>query len=119
MGLFRKTMSVGTLGLIGYRTDIEKARRLQQQTRRAQRQTRNAARAQVVVGVWQAGRQAKQTRVIKKQTRVIQTQAAQQARVPAGWYPVPTEPGVVCWWDGYGWHLHTRHFPAIAEQPHP
>jgi len=111
MGLFRKTMSVSTLGLIGYRTDIEKARRLQ-------RQTRNAARTQVAVGVWQAGRQAKQTRVIKKQTRVIQAQAAQQARVPAGWYPVPMEPGVVCWWDGYGWHLHTRHYPAIAEQPH-
>lgn len=76
MGLFRKVTSLSTLGLVDFRSDKE-------------RTARNTARA---------------GRAIRSQNRLIREQMKQSAgQWPAGWYPDPSNPSLVRWYDGKKW----------------
>jgi hypothetical protein len=112
MGLIRKTASISTLGLIGFRSNGE-------QTKRIAKQTRNAARAQVVQNQMMIANQRAQ---IEAQ---VQANGYQMARDiapiqpvrqlppgrPAGWYADPTDASALCWWDGKKWMPATKHYP--------
>jgi hypothetical protein len=37
--------------------------------------------------------------------------------MPPAWYPDPAVPGLLRWWDGYGWTQHTQPVAGIAPQP--
>lgn len=102
MGIIRKTMSVGTLGLVDFRSDKER-------TARYTRHTRNAVRAQSKM----------QAELAKQQAAAAAAHAQVQARYlpappqpmqqpvqtpPAGWYQHPSDQqGLARWWDGYQW----------------
>lgn len=193
MGLFRKTMSLSSLGMVSYRSKDERNLRAVKQTAKYSKQARNAARANVAqnaldlqlqreqleyaqqqAGIAQAQleeqvaqRQGQQgVRVVQRRRQIerqeIQRPSAQQqsratqAQVenrmnaqetqeirqrtqrltsnesnlpagtftgpepshgvvappskPAGWYPVPGDPGALIWWDSHAFHPETLHY---------
>ena len=94
MGMTRKLLSLGTLGLIDYRSDKELIARntrrthsaVLQQTRAIRQEARRDRRAQYASGgrgVWVAVRAPKLP--------------------PAGWYPDPDRVSGLRWWDGRKW----------------
>lgn len=107
MGVFRKTMSISTMGMINYRTSSER-------TAKYTRQTRNATRAQV----------AQNAAVLELQRQQLEAQnygnVQQQLRpmaAPPGWYPDPGNPGWLRFFDPMqgGWTQHSR--PAMPAMP--
>ena len=110
MGIFRKTMSVSTVGLVSYRNKDERATKIA-------KQTRNAARAQVAqqgVDLQIQREQAAQLAHLNAQTQArrweAETQAIAppppvQAGPPPGWYKDPEGPSQR-WWDGVRWTEH-------------
>lgn len=88
MGIIRKTMSVGTLGLIDFRSGKEAARRAAAKESKA-----NAKLAKA------------QTKVAKSQMTTAPGSEAQPVPAPApGWYAVP---GGLSYWDGQQWSSFT------------
>lgn len=86
MGLIRKTMMVGTLGVV--RGSSKKQRVAKAQLRELRTQT----------GLQQAQLQQQQ-----QQAQFEQAQYAPPAAPPPGWYPSPAQPGSMQWWDGAQW----------------
>lgn len=86
MGLFRKITSIGTVGLVDFRSDKER-------TAAYTRSTRNAAR--------------KQNRILRKQGRPVVNNyyaTPQPVMQSAGWhYAQGDPPGSVRYWDGQQW----------------
>jgi len=89
VGLIRKSLMLGTAGLV--RGSSKKQRVAKKSLRELQAQTR-----------------------LQRQT--LKQQAAAPAAVPApvpagppaGWYPSPTQQGVTQWWDGTRWTEHLK-----------
>ncbi|WP_254924359.1 MULTISPECIES: DUF2510 domain-containing protein [unclassified Rhodococcus (in: high G+C Gram-positive bacteria)] len=105
MGIIRKTMSVGTLGIVSYRNDAER-------TSKYTKQTRNAARAQVVqqgvsLELQRQQLQAMNHANVREETRPVTT--------PPGWYGDPGNPGFVRWFDGSQWTQHVQ--PSVPPTP--
>lgn len=90
MGRIRKTLSIGTLGVVRFRNAEEKT----------YRQVRKANRI--------AGKQlAVERQIAAQQARSVVQQPAPPAP-PAGWYPDPQQPHLVRWWDGAAWGPQTQ-----------
>lgn len=93
MGLIRKTMSMGTLGAVDFRSDKE---RTAAYTKAAKKEA-------------------------KKQTKLQREQAARHRAEPAtlappstvapGWYPEPSGQPCQRWWDGTTWTEQTQPTP--------
>ena len=86
MGVFRKTASVLTVGLIDFRSDKERIARYA-------RQTRNAVRAQ----------SQGQMRHVYEQQLI----ANQRPSTAPGWYPSPDGLACLRWFDGAQWTSYT------------
>ncbi|MHA7862429.1 DUF2510 domain-containing protein [Tessaracoccus sp. Y36] len=138
MGLFRKAVSLSTLGVVSYRSKDERVLRAAKQTAKYSKQARNAARAQVVQGGVGLDLQRQQLQTAEYQAGVSQAQleqgeellsrrpvqrqvvtrgalhAPQRAvpqappSIPAGWYPDPYDKAMLTWWDGTRWLTETR-----------
>jgi len=133
MGIIRKTMSMGSLGAVDYRSDKER-------TAAYTKGTRKEAKKQTKIMNEQTKRQAEHDAAMaKKQTEIMEEQArrqvehdaamlaAQSGQAPAapkvaqgspvapqspppGWYPDQVNPALVRWFDGQNWtdHLQPR-----------
>lgn len=124
VGLFRKAVSVSTLGVVSYRSSEERQVRSARQTAKYDKQARNAARAQVAQNAVDLQIQRAQLEAVERQAGIVQAQLEEQIRVqhsyqpaevaphavPAGWYPVEGRPGAFMWWDGQRWHEPTLHY---------
>lgn len=100
MGLFRKVTSISTLGIVPYHNGQEKTARTQKRAAKYAKQTRNAARVGAVAGV---------VGVVQNHSAAKQAiPSGPMPTAPAGWYPDPTDPRRVCWWDGFQWHPETQ-----------
>lgn len=127
MGLFRKTVSISTLGAVRYRSsgeDTARAARAQRKAAKYSRQTRNAARvgaASAVYGNYQnsrAWRQDQDDRQLAFNQEAWEQQAMlqQQAHLPPtdapywtpGWYLDPYDTRYVTWWNGQSWDPQTK-----------
>ena len=111
MGLIRKTMSLGTLGMVDFRSDKER-------TAKYTRQTRNATRAAVAQNM--AALELQRQQRAEHHVHHIEAQAQAIAPIysqaifgtppptmpPSGWYPDPA--GIQRWWDGRAWTGHVR-----------
>ena len=75
MGIIRKTMSLGTMGLVSYRNDEEKARKLA-------KQQRNAARVAAAAGVVNA-REVRKSRKMEEESLALQKAELEKARLEA------------------------------------
>ena len=83
MGLIRKTLMIGTAGVV--RGSSKKQRVAKASLRQLREQTRLQEQA-------------------LKQQQAATRQPAAPATAPApGWYPSPTQPGRMQWWDGAQW----------------
>lgn len=94
MGLIRKLTSVGTVGLVDFRSDKERAAAYGKGARKHAR---------------------RQARELKKQTKVMKAQRATAFAMPPaptgpppGWYADPNGAPVQRWWDGTRWTEHTQ-----------
>lgn len=112
MGIIRKTASLGTMGIIPFSSPAERAikrnkaqTKAAKQTARHTKQTRNAARVAALGSL--VG--AVQNQAMLAQGREEVDRQAQLT--PAAWYPDPSDPRMVCWWDGVQWHPETRRWP--------
>jgi hypothetical protein len=108
VGLIRKSMSLGTGGIVNYRNKDERASKYA-------KQTRNAARAQVAQTAMMLENQRKQLAAadhanVREEVRDIR--AAQPtvapAAPPAGFYNDPQDPSVLRWFDGAQWTAMTK-----------
>jgi hypothetical protein len=119
VGLIRKTMSMGTFGLVDFRSDKER-------TARYIRHTRNAVRAQSQMQAQLAQQEAEaayrqaalaqqQMNFAAAQLAVTQNPPVQPQAVAAGWYRNPAgDPARLQWWDGYAW---TENYQPVPLPP--
>ncbi|WP_407107883.1 DUF2510 domain-containing protein [Rhodococcus aetherivorans] len=98
MGIIRKITSVGTMGIVSYRTTEER-------TAKYTRQTRNAARAQVAQQAMELELQRQQLEALNHAN--VREELRPQT-TPAGWYPDPGNPAVIRWFDGGQWTGHVQ-----------
>lgn len=126
MGLIRKTMSVGTLGMIDYRSDKERmarsARLTKEATRKGNRQQKHLMEQQNALLAQQV---AAQQQILAMQSAQFaapgwyddgshqlrwwdgrQWGAVQSVTAPAGWYPDPDDANLQRYWDGSAWTEH-------------
>lgn len=109
MGLIRKATSLGTLGLVNFRGQNERAARYA-------KQTRNLARAQVAQNAAQLELQRQQLAAldhgnVREQVRDITSQpppVSHPQLPPPGWYPDEADPSSVRWFDGAQWTGFTK-----------
>lgn len=115
MGITRKVMSIGTLGLVKYRTDSERQALYAKQTRNAAR-VNNAQNMQLIelqrdqLAAEQLAQTMRATQVAAAMS--LQTQRAAPPSLPPGWYADPSDSRALCWWDGMQWLRETKHFPG-------
>ena len=128
MGIFRKMTSVGTMGIVSYRSNSERTARAGKQTAKYSKQARNAARVQVAQNQALIELQRQQVAAAEYGNGVNQAileQSMMPARVPPpqlppGWYADPSDARALCWWDGVAWHPRTKHFPqSVDPNPNP
>lgn len=103
MGIFRKTMSFGTMGVVSYRSKDERAVKYA-------KQTRNAARAQVVQNGMMLETQRQMVNGIdhanvREEVRDLRSpMAPAPAAPPAGFYSDPQgDASLLRWFDGTQW----------------
>ncbi|MEU2349899.1 DUF2510 domain-containing protein [Modestobacter sp. NPDC049651] len=104
MGLIRKSMSLGTMGLVNYRSKDER-------TAKYAKQTRNAARVQVAQTAMMIENQRQQlaaadhanVREEVRDMRAVQAPAPSPVGPPPGFYNDPDDPAVLRWFDGSQW----------------
>jgi enoyl-CoA hydratase/carnithine racemase len=117
MGLIRKTMSLGTVGIVSYRSKEERATKFA-------KQTRNAARAQVAQTAMMLEQQRQMVTqgdhaAVREEVRdirafqppaqqVLAPAAPPPAAPPAGFYNDPFDPSVLRWFDGAQWTAMTK-----------
>jgi hypothetical protein len=89
VGLIRKSLMLGTGGLV--RGSSKKQRVAKKSLREMRTQTRL------------------QQQALKQQAQApAAATAPAPVGPPAGWYPSPTKQGVTQWWDGARWTEHVR-----------
>lgn len=93
MGFTRKFLSLGTVGLIDFRSDKERNAAYARGTRK---HTRKAAKA--------AEQQARYARETARTSAAI----AERQGPPPGWYADPHGQPVKRWWDGSVWTEHIQ-----------
>ncbi|GLY35301.1 hypothetical protein Amsp01_013250 [Amycolatopsis sp. NBRC 101858] len=91
MGLIRKSLMIGTAGLV--RGSSKKQRVAKKSLRELQTQTRL------------------QRQALAQQGEAPAAQPAAPTGPPAGWYPSPQRPSATQWWDGSRW---TEHFKTAG-----
>lgn len=94
MGITRKFLSLGTGGLVDFRSDKERAARNTARTARAARASAAEAR--------------RQTAILRQQSEALSQHPDQAGSVPApvapaGWYPDPLAIHASRYWDGAAW----------------
>lgn len=105
VGLTRKMMSIGTVGLVDFRSDKER-------TAAYAKATRNQVRQQTAIMQQQlAAQQYAAQAAYQEQMR----QAQQTPSAKAGWFPDQEHPGMLRWFDGVQWTNHR----APANPPMP
>lgn len=95
MGITRKMMSLGTVGLVDFRSDKER-------TAAYTRSTRNAARKQA-----KAMQQMAQNSAMQAPPVYVPVPMQPQGP-PPGWYVDGIDPSIKRWWDGVRWTEHTQ-----------
>jgi hypothetical protein len=132
VGLFRKTMSISALGVVLFRNPHPQERMFHysRQTRKYTKQIRKATRAQAASQQAMVAQQRHQLAIEQQQLMYGAAQAAAIAQIaaapvwsgpqacpPPGWYPDPTDPAQVSWWDGTRWLPETKRPIETAPTP--
>lgn len=97
VGLIRKTLMVGTLGIVRGSSKKQRVAKKSLQELRTQTSLQQAALQQQAA--WQQQQQQQQAQA---------TAHAPQAAPAPGWYPSNVQPGALQWWDGTRWTEHVR-----------
>ncbi|WGX94525.1 DUF2510 domain-containing protein [Nocardioides sp. L-11A] len=97
MGLFRKTMSLSTMGVVNWRNDSERQAAAERSKSKAYRD-----RTQTLLEQAQADRDA----ALRIANQQAQAAAPVSAGPPPGWYDDPDGDAGKRWWDGSAWTEH-------------
>lgn len=113
MGIIRKTMSMGTAGLVDFRSDKERIARNTKQTKKSvQEQTKiqtELAAAQARAAAEQAAAAVAAQQFYANQARAQQVPAQTSTGAHPGWfYAQGDPPGTERLWDGSQWTSSTR-----------
>jgi hypothetical protein len=107
MGFTRKMMSLGTVGLVDFRSDKERTASYTQAAKKeAKKQTRLMKQM--------AAAQTRAAQAEQQAAQAAQWQAAPAAQLPApqsppaGWYPDQVDQSLVRWFDGTQWTEFTQ-----------
>jgi hypothetical protein len=87
MGIIRKSLMIGTGGVVRGSSKKQRVAKAQLKELRTQTQMQSAALQQQLY-------------------EQRQQQYVAPAPPPPGWYPAPQQPGAMQWWDGVQWTPH-------------